>query len=127
MLIPRDTGPAFGLLVRAKRKELGWSQVKLAEEFGTHRIEVLKLENGQRLNPHDETVEKYCNILGISGDELQNLSVLEANDEIDALLPDQALRKLFDAKASAAGMSPREYATVLLAAAATQGWAPPSA
>jgi transcriptional regulator with XRE-family HTH domain len=56
---------SIGQRIRAKRLELGISQVELAKVSGYSRIYVLKLENGQVKSPGVQALEKIVHCLGM--------------------------------------------------------------
>jgi len=62
---------AFGAVLRAKRKEIGLSQEKLALEAGLERTFISMIERGQR-QPTITTLLKIAPVLGYSAAELMS-------------------------------------------------------
>jgi len=61
----RDIRTRFGIVVRARRNELGISQEDFAERAGLHRTYISDLERGQR-NVSLENIEKLARALSLS-------------------------------------------------------------
>ena len=59
----RDTSTLAGRL-RARRKEIGWTQTHLAEMAGTSQAVIQKIENGKSLRPR--ILEQLASKLGVS-------------------------------------------------------------
>lgn len=58
-----DTSTLAGRL-RTRRKEFGWTQVRLAEEVGTSQAVIQKIENGKSLRPR--ILEQLAEALDVS-------------------------------------------------------------
>lgn len=59
----------FGERVRARRKELGWSQETLAEKAGLDRTYIGRCENGKQ-NATLKTIYSLAEVLGVEATEL---------------------------------------------------------
>lgn len=79
-------GELFGQLVLIHRKEVGFSQERLAQEvYASESIsmksEVSKLENGKVKSPRPSTINNYCRALGITKSEIKNIEMrIDANN-----------------------------------------------
>jgi len=59
----KDDMSTLGGRLRKRRKELGWTQVYLAERVGTSQAVIQKIENGKSLRPR--ILEEIANALGV--------------------------------------------------------------
>jgi transcriptional regulator with XRE-family HTH domain len=73
--------PAFGEVIRSRRRKLGLTQDEVASQIQTSKPYVAHLESGNR-HPSDKTVAKLAQVLGLDGREL----FLLANPHTEALL-----------------------------------------
>lgn len=62
---------AFGKLIRAYRKQRGWSQDDLADRWGFTRVYVSQIERGKRKLDKQEQVFRLADILGIPEERLE--------------------------------------------------------
>ncbi len=62
---------SVGVTVRAQRTALGWSQEKLAEVAGIHRVTVVNIESGESV-PTLDTLRLLAQALGVQPGDLLN-------------------------------------------------------
>lgn len=62
---------SVGVTVRAQRTALGWSQEKLAEVAGIHRVTVVNIESGESV-PTLDTLRLLAAALGVQPGDLLN-------------------------------------------------------
>jgi len=60
---------AFGEILRAKRTKLGWSQERLAEACGLHRVYISELERGLK-SPTLTAFIRIASALGVKPSSL---------------------------------------------------------
>ena len=60
---------AFGEILRAERDKLGWSQERLAEACGLHRVYISELERGLR-SPSLPVFMRIAEALGLKPSDL---------------------------------------------------------
>lgn len=70
------TRPTFGERIRARMRELGWSQTRLAEESGVSRRDIYRILSGKTRNPRYTTRSKILNTLGLTELSLEDAETL---------------------------------------------------
>ena len=65
----REIGRRIGLVIRAKREEMGLSQEELAHQSDHHRNYIGYLERGERC-PNVATLERIADALGLAISDL---------------------------------------------------------
>jgi transcriptional regulator with XRE-family HTH domain len=63
------TRPRMGILVRVRRKHLGWSQVILAREANVSDMTVYNIERGRHV-PDLSTIDRIAKVLGVTPESL---------------------------------------------------------
>lgn len=74
----------FGALIRARRKELGWTQAELAARCGTGERFIVDLEGGKP-SCHLEKSLIAARVVGIELDDVQSAEPQEAGSNDGAL------------------------------------------
>jgi DNA-binding XRE family transcriptional regulator len=54
----------IGLQIKALRKNVGWTQVKLAKALNVSQQVISRLEKGEMTNPTIETLERIAHVTG---------------------------------------------------------------
>lgn len=80
------------------REAKGWSQYRLAKESGVGQAALSHIENGKRLSPTHDTLQKICNALDVSMAEFDNGN--EQNKKEAAKALPQLLEKMKHMKLS---------------------------
>lgn len=74
----------FGALVRARRKELGWTQAELATRCGTGERFIVELERGKP-TCHLEKALIAARVVGIELGDLKSTQASQSEPDDDAL------------------------------------------
>lgn len=91
-----DKADKFRAMLKAKRKEKGWSFEKLGNEIGKSASYMFRLENGDRKNPSSDVLKKVCELFEVDPRTVLDMEIegLAVNGKIIAVGDIEGLFKL---------------------------------